>query len=162
MKKILFIMPSLFIGGAERSLLSLLNMIDYSAYDVSLFLYRHEGEFLQYMPSKVNIISPIEEYATFDVAIKHLLFGKKWRFGIARIWSKIAMKGHCIKTKEEPGVWMAMQYISKSLLPFLPNIPGEYDVAISFLGIPDVLIRKNESKEKNRMEPHGLYYIKSK
>lgn len=148
MKKILFIMPSLFIGGAERSLLSLLNMIDYSAYDVSLFLYRHEGEFLQYLPSKVNMIPPIEEYATFDVPIKHLLLSKKWRFGLARIWSKIAMKAHCIKTQEKPGVWMAMQYISKSLLPLLRNIPGEYDVAISFLGIPDVLVEKAKAKKK--------------
>ena len=37
-------MPSMFIGGAERSLLGLLEAIDYSRYDVSLFLYRHEGE----------------------------------------------------------------------------------------------------------------------
>lgn len=148
MKKILFIMPSLFIGGAERSLLGLLNMIDYSAYDVTLFLYRHEGEFLQYIPSKVNMIPPIEEYATFDVPIKNLLFSKKWRFGIARIWSKIVMKTHCIKTQEQPGVWMAMQYISKSLLPLLPDIPGKYDVAISFLGIPDVLIQKTTAKKK--------------
>ena len=127
MKKILFIMPSLFIGGAERSLLGLLNMIDYSAYEVTLFLYRHEGEFLQYIPSKVNLILSMEEYATFDVSIKKLLFSKKWRFGIARIWSKIAMKAHCIKTQEQPGVWMAMQYISKSLLPLLPDIPESSD-----------------------------------
>ena len=148
MKKILFIMPSLFIGGAERSLLGLLNMIDYSAYDVSLFLYRHEGEFLEYVPSKVNMIPSMEEYATFDVPIKNLLFSKKWRFGIARICSKIEMKAHCIKTHEQPGVWMAMQYISKSLLPLLPDIPGKYDVAISFLGIPDVLIEKTTAKKK--------------
>lgn len=141
-------MPSLFIGGAERSLLGLLNMIDYSAYDVSLFLYRHEGEFLEYVPSKVNMIPSMEEYATFDVPIKNLLFSKKWRFGIARIFSKIEMKAHCIKTHEQPGVWMAMQYISKSLLPLLPDIPGKYDVAISFLGIPDVLIEKTTAKKK--------------
>ena len=45
-KKILFLMPSMFIGGAERSLLGLLNTIDYEKYDVSLFLYRHEGAFV--------------------------------------------------------------------------------------------------------------------
>ena len=33
-KKILFIMPSMFIGGAERSLLGLLGSIDYSNYEV--------------------------------------------------------------------------------------------------------------------------------
>ena len=147
-KKILFIMPSLFIGGAERSLLGLLNMIDYNKYQVSLFLYRHEGEFLSYLPSKVHLIPAMKEYATFDVPIKKLLFSNKFRFGIARLWAKIAMKVHCIKTHEKPGVWMAMQYISKSLLPLLPDIPGEYDAAISFLGVPDVLIEKTVAKKK--------------
>ena len=33
-KKILFIMPSMFIGGAERSLLGLLEALDYSKVDV--------------------------------------------------------------------------------------------------------------------------------
>ena len=51
MKKIIILMPSMFIGGAERSLLGLLEAIDYSQYDVSLFLYRHEGEFLKFIPN---------------------------------------------------------------------------------------------------------------
>lgn len=38
-------MPSMFIGGAERSLLGLLDSFDSEKYDVDLFLYRHEGDF---------------------------------------------------------------------------------------------------------------------
>ena len=72
-KKILFIMPSMFIGGAERSLLGLRDSIDYSLYDVDLFLYRHEGEFLKYINYNVNIIPNIKKYNTFDVSIKKLL-----------------------------------------------------------------------------------------
>ena len=45
-KKILISMYSLHIGGAERSLIGLLQSINYKKYDVDLFLYRHEGEFL--------------------------------------------------------------------------------------------------------------------
>lgn len=148
MKKILFIMPSLFIGGAERSLLSLLSMIDYDNYDVSLFLYRHEGEFLNYISSDVNLIPAIEEYSTFDVPIKTLLLSKKWKYGIARLCSKVSMKIHCFLSHERPGVWMSMQYISKSLLPLLPPIPGDYDMAISYLGIPDVLLEKTKANKK--------------
>ena len=36
-KKIIFIMPSMFMGGAERSLIGILNTIDYEKYEVSLF-----------------------------------------------------------------------------------------------------------------------------
>lgn len=76
-KKILFIMPSMFIGGAERSLLGLLEALDYSKVDVSLFLYRHEGEFLKYIPKEVDILPEIDEYKTFDVSVKSLLFSNK-------------------------------------------------------------------------------------
>ena len=75
-KKILILMPSMFIGGAERSLLGLLDSFDYDRYDVDLFLFRHEGEFLKYIPESVNILPEMWQYATFDVPIKDLLFSK--------------------------------------------------------------------------------------
>lgn len=141
-------MPSMFIGGAERSLLGLLDNIDYETYDVSLFLYRNEGEFLPFISEKVKILPPISQYATFDVPIKQLLFSRQWFYGLLRIWAKISVKLHCLRTKEEQGVWMSMQYISKSLLPALPKIEGEYDLAVSFLGVPDVLLEKVSAKKK--------------
>lgn len=49
-KNILIIMPSMFIGGAERSLIGLLESIDYRKNSVDLFLYRKEGEFLKFIP----------------------------------------------------------------------------------------------------------------
>ena len=138
----------MFIGGAERSLIGILNTIDYEKYEVSLFLYRHEGEFLRLIPPQVKILPLMEEYETFDVPIKKLLFSKKWKYGMARILAKIYMKIHCIRTHERAGVWMAMQYISKGLLSYLPQIPGKYDLGISFLGIPDVLIEKIDAEVK--------------
>lgn len=147
-KKILILMPSMFIGGAERSLLGLLDSFDYDRYDVDLFLFRHEGEFLKYIPESVNILPEMWQYATFDVPIKDLLFSKRVVFGIARLLSKIAMKLHCIITKEPAGVWMAMQYISMYLQPLLPDIQGSYDAAISFLGVPDTLVSKVNAKVK--------------
>lgn len=147
-KKILFIMPSMFIGGAERSLLGLLEAIDYTQYDVSLFLYRHEGEFLAYIPDQVNLLPPMKEYGTFDVPIRSLLFSRRWRFGLARLISKAALKTHCLISGEKKGVWMSMQYIARYLLPLLPEIPGEYDLGVMFLGVADPLIHKVKAKKK--------------
>lgn len=56
--------------GRKKSL-GLLDSIDYSLYDVDLFLYRHEGEFLKYINYNVNIIPNIKKYNTFDVSIKN-------------------------------------------------------------------------------------------
>lgn len=148
MKKILIIMPSMFIGGAERSLLGLLEAFDYDQYQVDLFLYRHEGELLQYIPEEVNVLPENEYYKVFDVSIKSLLFSKKIIYGIARICSKVALHIHSALKKEPAGIWMNMQYTSKFLQPFLPKIKGHYDLGIMFLGIADTLINKVDSDMK--------------
>lgn len=147
-KKILLIMPSMFIGGAERSLLGLLEVLDCEDWDVSLFLYRHEGEFLKEIPAHVNLLPEMEAYRTFDVPIKSLLLSAKAPFGLARLASKAAIKAHCLLTGEKRGVWMSMQYTARFLLPLLPDIPGEYDMAIMFLGVGDILVHKVRAKTK--------------
>lgn len=147
-KKILVIMPSLFIGGAERSLLGLLESFDYVETEVSLFLYRHEGEFLKYIPEQVHVLPPMSEYSTFDVPIKSLLFSRRMPFALARLAGKVAMALHCHITGEKAGVWMPMQYISRFLQPLLPKISGQYDLGIMFLGVADTLVNKVDAKVK--------------
>ena len=141
-------MPSMFIGGAERSLLGLLESFDYTKVEVSLFLYRHEGEFLKYIPAQVHLLPELPQYRTFDVPIKSLLFSTKAVFGAARVLSKVAMRLHCMFSHEKSGVWMSMQYISKYLQPLLPQIPGSYDLGIMFLGVADTLLNKVDAKVK--------------
>lgn len=147
-KKILIIMPSMFIGGAERSLLGLLEALDYTRVEVSLFLYRHEGEFLQSIPKQVQLLPEMEQYRTFDVPIKSLLFSRKFLFGIARLLSKVAVKLHCMISHEQHGIWMSMQYTAKYLQPLLPPIPGSYDIGIMFLGVAETLAKKVQAKKK--------------
>ena len=147
-KKILFIMPSMFIGGAERSLLGLLESIDYSRAEVSLFLYRHEGEFLHFIPPQVKLLPPMEAYATFDVPIKSLLLSRRAVFGAARLMAKLRMRLHCLLSKEKRGVWMSMQHTARMLQPLLPRIPGEYDLAVMFLGVGDTLVNKVDARVK--------------
>lgn len=55
-KKILFVIDSLGIGGAEKSLVTLLNCIDYSRYDVDLQLFSRGGAFEKYVPTQVNFL----------------------------------------------------------------------------------------------------------
>lgn len=55
-KKILFVNGHLKIGGIEKTLVDLLNHIDYSRYDVDLLLLEGGGEFLDKLPASVNVI----------------------------------------------------------------------------------------------------------
>ena len=146
-KDILIIMPSMFIGGAERSLIGLLDSIDYTKYNVDLFLNRHEGEFMSLIPSKVNLLSEIDEYTTFDRPIKDILFSKNFKYGIARLKAKLDVRKN-IKSGNEGNVWSSMQFISNRIVPLLPEIDKEYDIAINFLGISDILGQKVKAKKK--------------
>lgn len=55
-KRILFVNISLVNGGAEKSLVNLLNEIPEDKYDIDLLLFRKEGMFLPQVPKYVNII----------------------------------------------------------------------------------------------------------
>ena len=57
MKSLLFLMPSLPGAGAENVLIEILRHIDYTQYNVSLFLEYREGVYLQDVPDKVSIIA---------------------------------------------------------------------------------------------------------
>lgn len=61
-KKILFINDNLISGGVEKSLITLLGAIDYNKYDVDLFLFRHEGLFMNAIPSNVNLLKAEIEF----------------------------------------------------------------------------------------------------
>lgn len=75
-KKILFVVDSLNCGGAEKSLVSLLNTFDYEKYDVFLQLMSVEGIFLANVPQEVKIL-PELDYVVFSKSnwsykLKHL------------------------------------------------------------------------------------------
>lgn len=57
-KKILIGTVNLEIGGIEKTLIGLLNHIDYSKYEIDLLVLKTNGELIKDIPSNVNIITP--------------------------------------------------------------------------------------------------------
>ena len=55
-KSILFMIESLDLGGAEKSLVTLLQNLDYTSYKVTLLLIKKEGVFNKFVPEEVKII----------------------------------------------------------------------------------------------------------
>ena len=58
-KKVLFMIDSLTCGGAEKSLVSLLPLLDYSKVDVDLMMVNTGGVFEQYVPYQVEIVEAL-------------------------------------------------------------------------------------------------------
>ena len=81
MKKILVFSHAMEIGGAERALIGLLETIDTTKYQVDLFLMRHEGELLKYIPKCVNLLPENKQYSCLAVPFRKVL--KRGCFGVA-------------------------------------------------------------------------------
>lgn len=61
MKKICFVMPRMGMGGAEKSLLSLLHILaEQKDLQVDLLLFKREGELLGQLPPSVRVVEPEE------------------------------------------------------------------------------------------------------
>ncbi|MGG0722222.1 glycosyltransferase [Bacillus mycoides] len=129
-KDVLFVINNLNCGGAEKSLISLLNTMDYSRYNVDLFLFKHEGLFLNKIPKQVNVLEEPLEYQLFDMPIKAAIMKclRQGRLDIAlsRVCAGYIFKSEKNKARCEQRVW---RYLSKSL----QNISKKYDVAIGYL-----------------------------
>jgi glycosyltransferase involved in cell wall biosynthesis len=129
-KNILFAINNLHCGGAEKALISLLETIDYSMYNVDLFLFKHEGLFFNKIPKQVNLLEEPYEYQYFDMSIKTAFNDciKKGRIDIAfsRVCAGYIFNVEKNRARCEQRVW---KYISKSL----KNNNKQYDVAIGYL-----------------------------
>ena len=137
------------IGGAEISLIGLLQAIDYSRYDVDLFVYHHVGELMRLIPKEVNLLPEIPIYAQFERPLKHTLFSRYWRIGLARVKTKWQYRQYA-KTHECPDGNAYFQFLADNVTPLLPSLDylGEYDLAINFIGLMNIVRDKVRAKKK--------------
>ncbi|HZH58308.1 MAG TPA: glycosyltransferase [Metabacillus sp.] len=147
-KKVLVSMYSLNIGGAERSLIGLLESFDFREFEVDLFLYRHEGEFLKFIPKEVNLLPIVPQYTTFERPIKDIIKEGHIYLGTARILAKIKAQIKNIGLKKEQRTYKQMQYTWHYSMPKLPQFDKQYDVGISFLGPHNFINDKVKAKVK--------------
>jgi glycosyltransferase involved in cell wall biosynthesis len=148
MKNIIISSFDMEVGGVERSLISMLDNFDYKNHSVDLMLYRHQGDFINMISRKVNLLDEIKQYTTFRKSITEIIKERQYGVGVSRILSKVNAKviGK-IKKGSEPG-YFQMQLMWKYTLPFLPKLDKQYDVAISFLWPHYFIANKVKAKVK--------------
>ena len=150
MKRRIFIaMHYLEIGGAETALIGLLQALDYSKYDVDLFLYAHRGELMQFIPQKVNLLLEIKEYAHIECPMKQALVDGCWGVLYGRLKAKWLTRKY-LREKKVTESAVGLQYAADCVSPFLPSLRrfGEYDLAVSFLTPHNYVINKVLAKKK--------------
>lgn len=123
------------LGGAEISLIGLLQALDPKKVDVDLFVYSHEGYLMNLIPEYVNLLPEISAYSMFERPMVELL--KKGYVGVlaARLWSKFRTMQYIKRIQPAKECVAGMGYLGKYVSRVVPDIvPGvEYDLAISFL-----------------------------
>lgn len=126
-KKLLFIMSNLQNGGAERSLVNLLQLMDYDKYEVDLLLFQEKGMFLGQVDERVNILH--DGYDKLhrlysDSSDKYKDVGMFAYRVLATTYSKFREGG---TAKHKQYRW------NKFYSRILPVCTKEYDVAIAYL-----------------------------
>lgn len=134
MKKIFIASHCMELGGAERSLLGFLENFDIEKYQVDLFLYRHTGELMEYIPSGVHLLPEDPQMSMLAIPFKETL--KKGQLKMA--WGRFRGKRQAmrfdrgnIQGKES---MVMLNYSHKYTVPAVKKRCNEvYDLAISFL-----------------------------
>ena len=150
MKKRIFItMHYLELGGAEISLIGLLQALDYSKYDVDLFVHRHQGELMPFIPKAVNLLPEITAYACIESPLTEAI--RRRQLGVA--WGRLKAKWRARRYQPRDASLpqnAIFQYIAQEIEPCLPSLEkyGEYDLAISFLQPHNYVLSKVKAKKK--------------
>ncbi len=148
MKKILFVIDSLHCAGAEKSLTTLLNLIDYSKYSVDLQLFGYGGEFEKLLPNEVDLLKPLEYTIFTDIPLKKAVLKaisiKSFKMFCSRIkYSREIRKEQYTHAEKARLFWQCTEKT-------FPIIEKEYDIAISYAqGIPTFYVAdKIKAKKK--------------
>lgn len=144
-KNILFVNGHMNIGGVEKSLLDILNHIDYENYNVDLLLFESIGDYEKEIPSEVNII------------FKDLkdTYGNIFHSILTCVKNKNIF---CLKARI---LFLMTKYLNKKILYFFKfglNVRKKYDHAIAFrTGIcADVVAYSITAIKKSVWWHHGV------
>lgn len=148
-KKILIVSHALELGGAERSLIGLLDALDPELWDIDLFLFRHDGELIDAISNSVNLLPQVPAYTVLARPMKDTLKEGHILLTVARLVGKIAASRY-VKKHGHTDSGVSLEYSHKYTSPFMPAIQPEkeYDLAISFLTPHYFVAQKVHAKKK--------------
>lgn len=136
MKKVLFMLSSMNIGGVEKSFLSLLTAIPKDKYEITLLLLEKKGGFMEFVPDWVKVeevswfrkIKPIIMQAP-QQTIRDYIKRKEFFSIPAFIYSYVLSE----KLFKDRYIYY------KNAFKIVPDHNKDYDIAISYQGPTDII-----------------------
>ncbi len=156
-KRILFVIDSLHCAGAEKSLTTLLNLLDYNEYEVDLQLFGYGGVFESILPSEVNLLSPLPYTNFTNFSLREALKSKKLKMLFSRI--SYSLKVHKGKSKNSTKA----RYFWQSTSNVIDSNPSTYDIAIAYAqGIPTFYVADKVQAKVKYAWVNVSYHLKGK
>lgn len=155
-KRLLFVIDSLGIGGAEKSLVTLLNCIDYNKFDVYLQLFSRGGAFEKYVPKEVKFleIPSYLKYCSTSFFSKYFTLKR----ATARLRYSIGLRLNKKSTHPDKAR-LFWTYTSK----VLNKNKQQYDIAIAYSqGVPTFYVADKVSARKKIAWVNASLMIKGK
>ena len=149
--KVLITIHYMEIGGAEISLIGLLQAFDYSRVDVDLFVYSHRGELMSLIPDGPRLMPEVRKYTTTELPMKQVLAMGYPDIVLARLLAKIRYK---LFRRRNPSTLPddagSYQYMANHVVRLLPRISPatEYDLAINFCGMQNVVLDRVRARRR--------------
>ena len=137
------------LGGAETSLIGLLQALDPQKVDVDLFVYSHEGEMMKLIPSYINLLPENPTWSMFEKPLKVVLKKGYLCMFFARMRAKWRMRQYLKKNNPKDGAAIH-GYLGEEVSKVLPNLHylGVYNLAISFLNPHNFVLDHVKAKKK--------------
>jgi glycosyltransferase involved in cell wall biosynthesis len=147
-KTLLFVIDSLNCAGAEKSLVTLLSMLDYSKYSVDLQLFGYGGLLEELVPKKVNLLKPFRYTNFSSLELKESMIYAVKNLELKMLSSRIKYSTK-IRKKTYTNPQKARIYW-ESVSDVIEDNPKPYDIAISYAqGVPTFYVaEKVIAKEK--------------
>lgn len=157
MKKILIAASDMELGGAERALLGLLDALNHQKYHIDLFLMRHEGPLMAWIPKNVHLLPEKTKYADLAVPMSKVILRGHIDMVYGRLKGKIKAQHYIMKQHLKKENSVPIQYSFKYTLPYLPEISNHvYDLAIGFT-LPYYIIEQKVTARKKIVWVHTDY-----
>lgn len=159
MKNILIVIHSLGCGGAEKSLVTLLNTLPKDKWNIDLLIGDYYGVFLSKIPEYVNIIRDNYAFENYSAPVSR----RRRKFlNINNLFCQLKWQMLSSKMKKDKNIG---EFRWKIWGSHLPKLKKKYDLAVSYMnGYPNYyVIDKVDAKRKilwvhNEFEKMGYDY----
>lgn len=154
-KRILFVIDSLACAGAEKSLVTLLSLLNYEKYEVDLQLFNYGGELEELVPEQVNMLPPLQYMDHAKKNLVNSLISTPFKHSVARI-----QYSYKLRVKKADNITKARLFW-ESAGKIIPENPTLYDTAIAYAqGVPTFYVSEKIQALKKIAWVNVSYYLK--